>query len=656
MMSSREPNVESLVQIFRCFICMENLRDARMCPHCSKLCCNHCIRRWLTETRAQCPHCRANLRINEVVICRWAEEVHQQLDSLQQAMPAKTMSATPAPPESELITMEKCSAHQKEELSVYCDTCKCCICHECALWSQNHAGHTFKPLDEIYAQHCQQIKEHVTILRRRFMEIISSVQDVEKNIELVRTAKDQRVREIRNAVELMIARLDAQLKAKLTTLVNQKGHLTRKSEDIECLLREIEHKLSSGCKSDTIRQSTKILKAIQDTISKSTFALAPVLPDFQSELVPNYDTKTFLVRGFSFLRRKGDPFYSDPLSVNGLDWRLKVYPDGNGVVRGSFLSVFLELSSGPPEPAKYEYRIEMIYQISNDSSKNMMREFASDFEVGECWGYNRFFRLDLLETEGFLDRATDSIKLRFDVRPPTYYQKCKDQNWYITNLQAMNRCKSRDLENLRLSRRRQPHSFPRVPVSDVVGSSPRRNTPTQSQAHPSRDNRQSEHDGSTESGSGSESSGESEVELNTSILEDGNCDLDDNVVSPTAIRALSLESAINGSADLDENEIGAAGGAVADNLEVMSPATLFAELFRGYMNDESLLPIDDLEPTVAASELGASGVGSNQSSARSNNDSGGDSHDIESTIVREERLDGNMASVANESVVQQTIE
>lgn len=55
----------------------------------------------------------------------------------------------------------------------------------------------------------------------------------------------------------------------------------------------------------------------------------------------------------------------------------------------------------------------MIYQISNDSSKNMMREFASDFEVGECWGYNRFFRLDLLDTEGFLDRASDSIKLRY---------------------------------------------------------------------------------------------------------------------------------------------------------------------------------------------------------------------------------------------------
>lgn len=38
------------------------------------------------------------------------------------------------------------------------------------------------------------------------MELIGAVQDMEKNIDVVRTAKDQKVREIRQAVELMIAR------------------------------------------------------------------------------------------------------------------------------------------------------------------------------------------------------------------------------------------------------------------------------------------------------------------------------------------------------------------------------------------------------------------------------------------------------------------
>lgn len=69
---------------------------------------------------------------------------------------------------------------------------------------------------------------------------------------------------------------------------------------------------------------------------------------------------------------------------------------------------------------RYEYRIELVHQGSPhaDSKKNIIREFgiffhnvlsciiilsnfksfltASDFDVGESWGYNRFFRLDLL--------------------------------------------------------------------------------------------------------------------------------------------------------------------------------------------------------------------------------------------------------------------
>lgn len=46
-------------------------------------------------------------------------------------------------------------------------------------------------------------------------------------MESVRSAKDERVREIRNAVELMIARLDSQLKTKLLTLMGQKDSLTQ---------------------------------------------------------------------------------------------------------------------------------------------------------------------------------------------------------------------------------------------------------------------------------------------------------------------------------------------------------------------------------------------------------------------------------------------
>lgn len=62
--------------------------------------------------------------------------------------------------------------------------------------------------------------------------------------------------------------------------------------------------------------------------------------------------------------------------------------------------------------SRYEYRVEMMHHSCKDNSKNIVREFASDFEVGECWGYNRFFRLDLLASEGYLNTETDTLILR----------------------------------------------------------------------------------------------------------------------------------------------------------------------------------------------------------------------------------------------------
>lgn len=106
------------------------------------------------------------------------------------------------------------------------------------------------------------------------------------------------------------------------------------------------------------------------------------------------------------------------------------------MAKSNYLSVFLELvkgtSNGEEEDlvkGKYEYRIEMI----NHRNPGMMviREFSSDFEVGECWGYNRFYRIDLLEREGFVSPDStdmpDTLILKFFVRAPTYSQLCRDQ-------------------------------------------------------------------------------------------------------------------------------------------------------------------------------------------------------------------------------------
>jgi len=417
-----DPAVESLSDVFRCFICMERLRNAHLCPHCSKLCCYPCIRRWLTEQRPQCPHCRASLHIHELVNCRWVAEVTQQLDTLREGTGSGGVGAGRT--EESDHGRDRCRAHPAEKLSVYCWTCRQCICHQCALWGGTHSGHTFKPLDEVYETHVTHIKEEVSLLRRRLMELISGVQEVERNVENVRAAKDERVREIRNAVELMIARLDSQLKSRLLSLMAQKNALTLETESVENLLAEVDRYLNTKGRAELIAKSPELLQAAMEMNRRSTSGLATVpanvaQADFLSEIVPQFESATFTLNNFGSLQHKADPVYSSPLNVNGMSWRLKVYPDGNGVVRGNYLSVFLELSAGLPETSKYEYRVEMLHQqgagqagaARAGADRNVVREFASDFEVGECWGYNRFFRLDLLASEGYLSE-NDALVLR----------------------------------------------------------------------------------------------------------------------------------------------------------------------------------------------------------------------------------------------------
>jgi len=55
-----------------------------------------------------------------------------------------------------------------------------------------------------------------------------------------------------------------------------------------------------------------------------------------------------VIKSFSEKMLLSEPVYSLPIDCSGVSWRLKVYPNGNGIVRDRYLSVFLELTSGPP--------------------------------------------------------------------------------------------------------------------------------------------------------------------------------------------------------------------------------------------------------------------------------------------------------------------
>jgi tripartite motif-containing protein 37 len=102
-------------------------------------------------------------------------------------------------------------------------------------------------------------------------------------VESVRAAKDKRVSEIRIAVELMIARLDCPLEAKLFTLKGQKNSLTQETKELEALLPAIEHQLHSCTRSELITRSGDLSCMIHQVSKKpkGSFMTAPVPANFQ---------------------------------------------------------------------------------------------------------------------------------------------------------------------------------------------------------------------------------------------------------------------------------------------------------------------------------------------------------------------------------------
>ncbi|EDV23555.1 uncharacterized protein TRIADDRAFT_58319 [Trichoplax adhaerens] len=409
--------VANIKDVFRCFICMEKLKDARLCPHCSKLCCHTCMRRWLCEQRSHCPHCSlleyfylaTSSKIKHAILkSKWVEEVTDQLESLK-FVSQNNKSHTKITPE------DSCEIH-KEKLTVFCNTCMRSICHQCALWGGDiHHGHSFQPIEDIYKQCSSKISNEVNSIRQRIGSFVSKIEETDKKIEKIKRAKDIAVQEVQVTFNNITSRLDRQLKQKLEKLHSQKDNLSSQMHSLEQFLSEIDRDISQSSKSRFIARSTELQETMEEIRLKSIESL------ITEEIEIVFDRRK---------KRYSNPLYSRMLDTHGLKWRLKVYPNGSGSSSGEFLSVFLELHAGPQRTSKYGI---ILPNFKSTKKINFPSQLASDFDVGESWGYNRFFRLDLLSREGYL--VNDSIQLRFSVRHPSYYSKCSDLEWVVEMLE-----------------------------------------------------------------------------------------------------------------------------------------------------------------------------------------------------------------------------
>lgn len=67
------------------------------------------------------------------------------------------------------------------------------------------------------------------------------------------------------------------------------------------------------------------------------------------------------------------------------------------------MSVFVELVKGLKSPGSYSYKITMKKIDSEYEEEDLVKEYVSLFENQVCWGYNRFYKIEELQMNHFLD-------------------------------------------------------------------------------------------------------------------------------------------------------------------------------------------------------------------------------------------------------------
>jgi len=237
---------------------------------------------------------------------------------------------------------EKCTAHD-QPMIYYCTTCSVSICSDCAMFGTDHKDHKFEHLEKVYNKHKNTIKQESEYIKLKLQDYIKSMDGIRRTIEIIQKSKEEKEDELIRVMTLLKDRLELQLKEKLMILLSEKNVIGDEINYLENLQKGVDKEINECSKTSLIGKSKELIQAIDEVKTRPSISFngVDVSPEFPSELVPEYVGGIFELPKFSQARQASpNQFLSAPLLMNGLTWRLKVYPNGNGPFKGSFLAVF----------------------------------------------------------------------------------------------------------------------------------------------------------------------------------------------------------------------------------------------------------------------------------------------------------------------------
>lgn len=314
----------ALLQHFQCGICLESVHEARLCPHCSKLFCQQCIRAWIDKGAESCPNCRTEVSTDSWVKGYSINQIQESMRELFSSMEEEKKGLF-------------CKDHTNQQLSLFCYLCEVNICVKC-WFTEEHAEHKERtvPIEEAFEHYQQNLKASLQWAIQREKVLKDVLDEIEAN--------ENKLNGERNVIE--------ELCEKSKTLVADQPHPMKLTQIIQ-----------------TDRAIVQLRTDLQDETKALRF-------DRRKDFVPEPTALVFRIENISDVVLKNvkrEVFVEDPY---GCEWKCTIFKQ----ILVNMLNIELCLVKGKTS----EYSVlfgdeqETIYQFGEETVRIGTIEFKEN--------------------------------------------------------------------------------------------------------------------------------------------------------------------------------------------------------------------------------------------------------------------------------------
>ena len=434
--------MDQMQELLVCFICKETVNDALMCSSCSAYGCRGCLDKWVRANHS-CPICRTTIAgVDHLASVRFINNLkrivsgfHHSIvmekrreEQLRQINEARTQTRQVA---------QKCAEHDLE-MNYYCSPCQTIICSDCKIFGDSHREHKIERISSRYQHFKKLIDQELEYLQQKQVDQQQYLAKLRGQIGNLKDIKERKIKVFLESYKNYNAKLDKQIADQQKTILKEIGYVNLEQKRIGYLSSTFRAQLESMSQPQLIQDGTGLIKKIREVQprKKNHRLTRARAGDICREVFLPYHGDVFVLRNYSSRKRQNEIVFSKPLEVNGIRWRLKIYPNGSSPYKGQYLSIFVEMMRGWSGGGQYSYKV--ILARGGGSGESIEREYVSDFETSICWGYNRFCKLEDLISQGYLDTQNDQIVIKYMIRPSNHFQLIRDQQNFIRHLEETN--------------------------------------------------------------------------------------------------------------------------------------------------------------------------------------------------------------------------